>query len=197
MAFLYTDKLIDNALTYSDYRQQINEVLASPPIDVNARRMRHYLSNNALLMDNYDLNYRVSAELREALAIAPATTWLVITEGWCGDAAFNIPLMNAAEKIMPEKLRLRLVLRDSNLELMDANLTDGGRSIPKLIVLDHNLKPVGNWGPRPAGLNSLMKEWKNNGLELKELIPKVHGWYDMDKTRSLQQELVRLVKRYS
>jgi len=42
-----------------------------------------------------------------------------------------------------------------------------------------------------------MKQWKNDGLELKVLIPKVHNWYDMDKTRSLQQELTRLVKRYS
>jgi hypothetical protein len=63
--------------------------------------------------------------------------------------------------------------------------------------LDKQIKPLTYWGPRPTGLQSLMKQWKNDGLELKDLIPKVHGWYDIDKTRSLQQELTRLVKRYS
>jgi len=192
-----TKELINTALTYVDYRKQISETLAHPPVDTAAERMRPHLANNSLLMDKYDRDYRVFPELKEALSVAPATTWLIITEGWCGDAAFNIPLLNTAEKTLPEKIKLRFVLRDSNLELMDANLTDGGRSIPKLIVLDDGLKPLGYWGPRPAGLQSLMKQWKNEGLELKELIPKVHGWYDTDKTRSLQQELTRLVKRYS
>jgi len=196
MPFSYTKELIDSALTYAEYRKQISDMLARPPADAAAERMRPHLANNSLLMDKYELGYPVFPELTEALSVAPATTWLIITEGWCGDAAFNIPLLNAAEKALPEKIKLRFVLRDSNLELMDANLTDGGRSIPKLIVLDDGLKPLGYWGPRPAGLQSLMKQWKD-GLELKELIPKVHSWYDSDKTRSLQQELTRLVKRYS
>jgi hypothetical protein len=161
------------------------------------QRMRPHRSSNSLLMDKYDRDYRVFPELKDAPSAAPATIWLVITEGWCGDTAFNVPLLNAAEKEMTEKTKLRLVLCDSNTELMDANLTDGGRSIPKLIILDNQLKPLTYWGPRPTGLQSLMKQWKNDGLELKDLIPKVHGWYDIDKTRSLQQELTRLVKRYS
>jgi hypothetical protein len=83
------------------------------------------------------------------------------------------------------------------MELMDANLTDGGRSIPKLIVLNEELEPVARWGPRPEPLQQLMKAWKNEGLELKQLIPKVHGWYDADRTRSLQHELTRMIKYYS
>ena len=197
MAYQYTNELIDNALTYQEHRGQITETLASPPVDAAAERMRPHLAANALLMDKYDRDYRVSLELRAALSAAPATIWLVITEGWCGDAAFNVPLMHIAAEAVPEKIKLRLILRDSNPELMDANLTDGGRSIPKLIVLSEDLEPLGYWGPRPAGLQSLMKQWKNEGLELKELIPKVHNWYDRDKTRSLQHELTRLVKHYS
>src|SRR6202012_221035 len=146
---------------------------------------------------NMTKSYHVLPELLAAVEQGPSTTWLVITEGWCGDAAFNVPLFHVLEKLVPEKVNLRLVLRDSNLELMDANLTDGGRSIPKLIVLNDKLKPVGSWGPRPAELQQFMKQWKNDGLELKELIPKVHSWYDGDKTRTLQQELTRMVKHYS
>ena len=197
MAYTYTKELIDTALSYADYRNHIKETLALPPADATAERMRPHLASNSALMDQYDRDYRVGAELLNALSAAPAVTWLVISEGWCGDAAFNVPLLHVAERALPEKVCLRLVLRDSNPELMDANLTDGGRSIPKLIVLGHDLEPLGYWGPRPAGLQTLMKQWKNEGLELKELIPKVHHWYDIDKTRSVQRELTRLVTRYS
>ena len=194
MAFHYTTELIHNALTYPEYRRQIRETLATAPTDAAAEKMRPYLVSNARLMDDYDESYRVLPELLAAVEQGPSTTWLVITEGWCGDAAFNVPLFHVLAELAPEKLKLRLVLRDSNLGLMDAHLTDGGRSIPKLIVLSDDLKPLGLWGPRPAGLQQLMKQWKDDGLELKQLIPKVHSWYDADKTRSLQQELSRLLK---
>ncbi len=197
MAYHYTTKLIDTALTYPDYRRVIMATLASSPADATAEKMRPYLKSNSALMDDYDENYRITPALLDAVNTGPATTWLVITEGWCGDAAFNVPLFHVLEKLVPEKVKLRLVLRDSNPEIMDAHLTDGGRSIPKLIALSDDLKPLGFWGPRPAGLQQLMKQWKDDGMELRELIPKVHGWYDADKTRTLQQELARMVKRYS
>ena len=197
MAYHYTNELINTALTYPDYRSLIKETLSSAPTDAAAEKMRPHLANNALLMDEYDERYRVSPNLLDAVNAGPPTTWLVITEGWCGDAAFNVPLFHVLEKLVPKKVSLRLVLRDSNPGLMDAHLTDGGRSIPKLIVLSNGLEPLGFWGPRPADLQQLMKQWKNDGLELRELIQKVHGWYNADKTRTLQQELTRMVKLYS
>lgn len=197
MAFIYTRELIAQALTYPEYRKLISETLATEPADATAEKMRPYLASNALLMDEYDQSYHVFPALLTTVAAAQAVTWMVITEGWCGDAAFNVPMFYAIEKLLPEKIKLRLFLRDSNLELMDANLTDGGRSIPKLIVLDQKLEPVGYWGPRPAALQHMMKQWKEDGLALKEIIPKVHHWYNADQTRSLQQELTELIEKYS
>jgi len=197
MPYPYTQELIQSAFTYSNYRKYINEALAVPVQDEHAAKMQHYITNNVALMDEYDKNYHVSADLKTVLANAPATIWLVISEGWCGDAAFNLPMMAAIEKAMPEKVQLRMLFRDSNLDVIDANLTDGGRSIPKLIILSEDLKELGHWGPRPAPLQVLMKEWKSEGLALKELIPKVHEWYDADQTRTVQEELNTLIKTYS
>ena len=58
--------------------------------------------------------------------------WLIITEGWCGDAAQSIPLI---EKIAHENsnIETRYILRDENLELMDKYLSNNARSIPKLM----------------------------------------------------------------
>jgi Thioredoxin len=197
MAYTYTSRLIDSALTYQQYRDLIRAELTVEPANAGAERLRPYLASNAALMDEYDETYRVLPELQEALALAPPTTWLVISEGWCGDAAYNVPLMHVAKNSVADRIKLRIVLRDSNFELMDANLTDGGRSIPKLIVLDDKLQPIGYWGPRPAGLQILMKDWKSEGLEIKQLIPKVHSWYTADNTRSVQQELMEMIKSYT
>lgn len=197
MPFNYTQELIDNAFTYQQYRNHITEDLAQAPKNEAAEKIRPYALHNAGLMEKYDHTYVTDNNLMQALETAPPTTWLVISEGWCGDAAFNVPLLALVEKALPEKVKLRIVLRDDNPELMDAHLTDGGRSIPKLIVLNKELEKLGIWGPRPAGLQLLMKEWKEEGLVLKDIIPKVQDWYDADETDCLQTELTALVKSYS
>ncbi len=196
MPFPFSKEFINKGLTYSAYHRQINESVALPPKGESAEKMRTYFIRNVGLMDVYDESYRVSENLRNLALVAPATTWMVITEGWCGDAAYNVPLLAALEKAVPEKIKLSLFLRDTNLELMDAYLTDGGRSIPKVVVLNQQLKELGTWGPRPAALQTLMKQWKSEGLVLKDLIPKVHDWYNADNTTSLQEELSALIKSY-
>ncbi|MGI4751676.1 MAG: thioredoxin family protein [Janthinobacterium lividum] len=197
MPFNYSQELIDKAINYSAYRQVINDTLAQPSQDETAEKMRPYIKKNVVLMEKYDESYQISNALKTALEAAPATIWLVLTEGWCGDAAFNVPMLAAIEKAVPEKVQLRFLFRDSNLELMDANLTDGCRSIPKLIVLSKDLKDLATWGPRPDDLQLLMKGWKNEGLALQALLPKVQHWYDADQTKSIQKELTAIVKSYA
>jgi hypothetical protein len=42
--------------------------------------------------------------------------WLVISEGWCGDAAQLLPIINKMA-VESGKIDLRIVLRDENEEL--------------------------------------------------------------------------------
>jgi hypothetical protein len=196
MAFIYNQELIDSGLSYIAYQQGINDILSKPSVNEASEKMRSYTQNNIALMYLYDQTYKLSDKLKTRLEMAPPTMWLVITEGWCGDAAFNVPMLAAIERALPNKVKLRIFLRDSNLELMDAHLSDGGRSIPKLVIISKAYKKLGTWGPRPEGLQILMKIWKREGLALKELIPKVHEWYNTDATRSIQNELETIIKSY-
>ncbi|QQK79370.1 thioredoxin family protein [Salicibibacter cibi] len=72
---------------------------------------------------------------------------IVLTEDWCGDAMINVPiLLHIAEKM---NMDVSMLLRDSNLELMDQYLTNGkSRSIPIFIFIDENGNEVAKWGPR-------------------------------------------------
>lgn len=197
MSFRYTKELLDNAWSYDQYRQSIDEVLQDPQPGEQLTKMLPYYKKNAALMDEFMASYKVNNLMLEAMRIARPATWLVLTEGWCGDAAFANPLFRHIELAAHGKIQLRFVLKDSQPALMDAHLTNGGRSIPKLIVLNGNLEEQGTWGPRPEGLQALMPAWKEEGLPLKEIIARVDEWYRNDGTRSSQQELRNLIYQYS
>ena len=74
--------------------------------------------------------------------------WLIFSETWCGDAAHNLPFI--AKWASPAGIDLRIILRDEHPELMEEFLTNGGRSIPKFVRLNHEFTILGSWGPRPS-----------------------------------------------
>ncbi|MFC3420213.1 thioredoxin family protein [Salinicoccus hispanicus] len=82
---------------------------------------------------------------------------IAITEDWCGDAMMNIPiLLHLAEK---SHMQVRMILRDSNLELMDQYLTNGkSRSIPIFIFIDENGEEVTHWRPRAEAVQNAVDQ---------------------------------------
>ena len=108
MAFNYTHELINGGLTYSKYQELIKATVKQPANDEAAEKMLPHVIKNLELMMQYDESYHVSEELKASIMASPEAIWLVITEGWCGDAAFNVPMMAAIEKAVPAKVQLRL-----------------------------------------------------------------------------------------
>jgi hypothetical protein len=82
---------------------------------------------------------------------------------------------------------------------MTAYLTNGSRSIPKLICLNANtLEQLGTWGPRPAELQKIVIENKDNpDLSFGAKVRMVHDWYAEDKTLSIQDEFIDLIKKWT
>ena len=123
--------------------------------------------------------------------------WLIITEGWCGDAAQNIPII---EKIAAESehIETRYVLRDENLELMDAYVTNNARSIPKLIALDaESLAEIGTWGPRPQIAMDYFYEMRESKLEKPQMMENLQRWYNSDKNQAIQDEFENLLNDWT
>ena len=120
--------------------------------------------------------------------------WLIITEGWCGDAAQNIPVI---EKIAAEsdKIRTRYILRDQNLELIDQYLTNGARAIPKVIVLDSDtLEILNTWGSRPAPAQEIFYDLKSKMVDKAEISEVLQRWYNDDRGRSVQAEFFEILQ---
>lgn len=124
--------------------------------------------------------------------------WVLISETWCGDAAQNLPLLaKLAEQ--SSAIDLRIVFRDENLKLIDAYLTNGGRSIPKLIAFTAT-EEIFVWGPRPADAQKMVMEYKNKPEPKEsydEFSVKLQHWYNHDNGLSLQKELCTLLNEKS
>ena len=145
-------------------------------------------------MNRVEKTFQLSEELQLALQeLDQNYRLLIISEGWCGDAAQIVPVVDQMVKNSNDKLSLRLVLRDKNLPLIDAHLTNGGRAIPVVLVLDEVGSILATWGPRPQVLQHLLAEWKKENSDMMALAEKLHSWYAKDKTRATQEELTLLI----
>lgn len=135
-------------------------------------------------------------ELKQAVSnIQTPHTLLVITEGWCGDSAQIVPVFDHLCR-QTNLLELRFVLRDDNANIMDRYLTNGARSIPKVICFETaTLVDRFVWGPRPKALQDEVIKLLEAKVSKEEKGLFVQKWYNADKTLSIQQELTELFAR--
>lgn len=191
---------LEQSMTYENYVSLIDGLLLEGRTTGpnQSEMMLHYAKLNRQRMKRLSNTVELTAEGKNAaLAAHRPMIWLVITEGWCGDAAQNIPII---EKIAAESVNIetRYILRDENLDLMDQFLTDGARSIPKLAALDaETLEVLGTWGPRPQAAADLYLTLKNAGVEKLTIMEELQRWYNVDKNRSLQAEFAELVPEWT
>jgi len=196
-----TGKVIENAYSYEDYRNLIDELLAGGKTTGNnhSESMIHYTKMNAHRMNRLDKRSELTDELKAELdKVQNPMIWLVLTEAWCGDAAQNLPIINKMAEYSG-KIDLKLILRDENLAIMDQFLTNGkSRSIPKLIALDKETKEVlGTWGPRPATALELYDSLRNrDNMPYQEVAEKLHKWYTENRNQEIQAEFAELLTEW-
>ena len=150
-----------------------------------------YTKLNLQRMQRWDKTVQPDDELVALLKNAQPQIWWMINEAWCGDAAQTLPAIAKVLVASGGPVELRIIMRDENLAIMDNYLTNGGRSIPKLIATDLDGHELFNWGPRPAAAQKLMMDWKQNpsGKTFDEIEKELHLWYAKDKGQSVQDEL--------
>lgn len=190
------EKSLSKAMSYDDYRGLVDKLIKEGKStgENQSEDLLNYSVLNDKRMKRLDKTLHVSSDSIESVKkITEKQTWLVLTEGWCGDAAHNLPMINKIAK-ENSNIDLQLVLRDENLELMDSFLTNGGRSIPKLIVLDDTKNVIGTWGPRPSEASAMVKTYKEkNGKLDAEFKKDLQIWYNKNKGRNTENELVSLL----
>ncbi len=82
--------------------------------------------------------------------------FLTITEDWCGDAMMINPIIRKLAEA--SDIDVRVALRDADTDLIDRHLTNGGRSIPKVLILNNQGQLLGKWGPRAPKAQQIVDE---------------------------------------
>lgn len=188
---------LNNSMSYQEYRALMAELVATQSttgLD-KSEEIVAYTALNEQRMKRWDKTLKVSDETQQKIASFKGDiTWLVLTESWCGDAAHVTPVIHKVAELNPN-ITLRMVLRDDNDALMQQFLTNGGKSIPKLIMIDNITGEVVNtFGPRPTAATQLVEDYKaEHGSLTPEFKETLQAWYNKDKGQNTIADLLRLL----
>lgn len=192
-------EFIEQSMSFDEYVKMLDEILAEGKTTgpVQSDEMFQFARLNRQRMSRLEKTLGLESEAERLIGqLEKGQVWLVITEGWCGDAAQNIPVI---EKLAAanDHIETRYILRDQHPELIDQFLTNGTRSIPVLIAIDTaTYNVLGRWSSRPRKAQDYFTALKSQGLDKPAINEKLQRWYNDDKGRSLQLEIAELAQNW-
>jgi len=195
---LIEDRVLQRGLTYQEYVQHtIEEVANTDPAGLDEKSLEQYNNKklNLYRSSRIEKTFKISDELHsEIKKISEYQLWMIISENWCGDSAQIVPYIYLITGLNPN-IRLRIISRDTNPEIMDLYLTNGTRSIPIVAGFDKYGNELFKWGPRPQMAHDLVKSLKDQGLEKKDWLEKLHLWYGRNRGVEIERELLNTIKK--
>lgn len=180
-------------MTFQEYLDYFEQILASPH-DYEPYADEEYFNYTKLnwsRMNRWLKRFEPSDEIKSLISsITEHQHWIVITEPWCGDAAHSVAQLYQIVKNNPN-IDFEIQLRDAEPHLIEDYLTDGGKSIPKVVIRNDVGHDKVIWGPRPQQLQDIFVEMKIEGKSFEEVKETMQKWYNEDKGAELQRELIR------
>lgn len=193
-----TSELLAGGFSYLQF-VEFTEQLIQENRTTGANQSEEYLAYTRMSLQRmvrWNKTSKVSEALEQLLLqVNQPQVWLVITEAWCGDGAQSIPHLAKLADLNP-LITLKIMFRDEHPELMDAYLTNGNRSIPKLVAMTADLKQeLFTWGPKPNYLLDLHAAFRQNpeGRSYSDFLEEVHLWYAKNKQKDLESEIYSLI----
>ena len=187
---------INKAVSYSTYRTLIKGLLVEGKSTGKnqSEDLTNFSKLNDKRMDRLDKTMKLTEETQESLSLLKGYfTFLVIAEGWCGDAAQILPVLNKIAE-GSDKIDLKIVCRDENDELMNQYLTNGGKAIPKVIIVNKDQNVLDSWGPRPSVATQMVLDYKNtHGALDAEFKKNLQIWYNKDKGSNTQKDILAVL----
>jgi hypothetical protein len=127
---MVTRERFEQGLTFQQYLDQMG---------TNKEKFGQFLSEIKIRPEDRDALARLGKKLK----------CMIITEDWCGDALYNVPVLAKLVEGNPN-IEVRVFLRDKNPDLMDQYLNQGMfRSIPVFAFFDEKMNEVARFIERP------------------------------------------------
>jgi len=193
----FEEKRPHNGMTYEEYKKNSVEEIENIEPDklegidkINYKYRKINLQRSKRLGKQFQPSEELIAVVKK---IDEPQLWMVITESRCGDSAQNLPIIAKAAELN-DMIDIRILLRDSNTDIIDHYLTNGtSRSIPILVTFDLYGNEIFKWGPRPDTAKSLVTNLKRDGFSKEEFNQQLHLWYGRNRGKELESELLELL----
>lgn len=180
----------EKALSIQSYLQLFEDKSDNP----EAWDYGQYIPLNLARTQRLIKTFKLNPEEIQILSEVKKQYWLVLSEHWCGDAAQIVPVMSKIAEQSNGQIEMKLILRDDYPELMEAHLTNGSKSVPKIIQLNTDFKLVKDWGPRPEEAQKIVDDWKKDPEGKPHYAETLHKWYATDKQQQTKQELMQFIQ---
>jgi hypothetical protein len=183
-----------NTYSYEAYREKVSKDLHDKLQNLPEDHLIQYIQLNETRMNRLDKTINLTDEVSLKLQqLKQKYTFYVISEGWCGDAAQILPVINKIASFT-SLIDLKIIFRDENIDIMNQYLTNGTQSIPILVIFDANDNQIAVWGPRPKDAAAIIIEDKlKNGKVTDEGKTALQLWYTKDKGITIQNEIIALL----
>ena len=185
---------LNNPLSFDQYMSQWRATNSLPlkGLDKIERRYRFYSKYNLERQERVEAEWIPSAAFLEAVdTLDGPLSFYFITDDWCIDSAYSLPLLQWVSNRRSD-VRLEIGLKNDNLDVLDQYLTDGARSIPKLIIENHKGEIVAVWGPQPEEIRLIRKNLMDNQAEGSVVSGTTIEWYANSGILEVEKELGQL-----
>ena len=181
--------------SYSEYMAHFAAIVAMPePPALPDNVKGDFRKLNLQRSDKWNKIYEPSPDSQQKLAhIHSGMIWYVIADLNCGDCAQSLPVI--AKVAQMAHIELKIIFKDEHPEIMDLYLTNGSRSVPKLIALTGEGSELFTWGPRPATALSIYMNFRDHkdSIAWEDFEKELHLWYARNKGVETESEIVSLL----
>ncbi len=186
-------KIKEAGLTYTSYKEKMKLIIENTdPEALNELDKEHlgFTKLNQHRMNRVEKTYEPSAEMKRLVeSITAPQIWMILSAVWCGDSAQNVPAIVKMASLN-RLIEIKLLERDEHLDIMDQFLSNGSRSIPKLVAFDTAGEILFEWGSRPAEAQKIVTELKGQGIPKAVWEEKLHLFYAKNRSKALEAEMI-------
>ena len=180
----------------TEFDEQISSLNANLK-DLSEEQFTHlgYLRNNRAAINRTLKSYLPSTEMVASIkAISTPLNVFIIMENWCGSSAGNVPYI---VKLLQEnsQIKINIVPRDANPEFTDEYLTNGKRSIPKVITFDDKGNEIFVWGSASKMQAEFAATLQSQNLEFQDFVKEMQAWFVENNAKAIESDFLEIFEK--
>ncbi|WP_334127105.1 thioredoxin family protein [Empedobacter brevis] len=185
---------INKGLTYENYIVRVEDDLENEIENDDPKEYVQYYALGLQRMNRIFKTFKLSpVQEKRIQSTANNLKFLIITEGWCGDASQILPVVEKLANALNSSTHY--ILRDENMELMEKYKTNGALSIPIIIGVNESNEEIFRFGPRPKAGMEMLARFKNNPdiYSADDFHEDLQRYYNENKGEDIVNEILDLI----